>query len=466
MSDENTLWMGDIQPWMNESLIINSFQQFNIYPINVKLIKDKKKNINRNYCFVTFKNIQDANNALNNLNGNKLPNANINFKLNKAEYQNSKTVYVGNLNSKVGDNDLLKLFSQKYKSVYHANVISGKGASKAYGFVIFKNEDDYARCLKEMSGFNFYGNIIKVREKRKKDDENNTINNNIIGKKNKDKNKNHMNEINEDKINNYLLNNKNNNDNNLPFIYQNNSNVNNNNNNNIYNNNINKIINNTFYNANSKNSLLNEINNINIVNNTPTNKNNIINFNAIQNINIFNNGINNYNNKQSIEYLLNKYINNSSASFINLNNNSLIADKNKINSKNIHLQKKKDNNVSFQIDNNDKKLNLNININNMNFINNNNKNTNIKKDKIMNKKSNKINEMNVNNNINNINNNSNSNNKIDIKNKNNIYKDNNLEVLNDIDDITLTRKIHESILRTFEYHKKMFNNNGIKFKSK
>ena len=215
MSDENTLWMGDIEPWMDESTILTSFQYFNIYPISVKLIKDKNKNINKNYCFVTFKNIQDAKNALINLDGHKLPNANINFKLNKAEYQNAitKTVYVGNLNLKVGDNELLKLFSQKYKSVIHANVISEKGASKGYGFVIFKNEDDYSRCLKEMNGFNFCGNNIKVREKRKKDDENNNINNNIIGKKNKDKNKNHIQEINEEKFNNFLLNNKNNNDN-------------------------------------------------------------------------------------------------------------------------------------------------------------------------------------------------------------------------------------------------------------
>ena len=185
MSDENTLWMGDIEPWMDESIIINSFLHFNIYPLNVKLIKDKKTNINRNYCFVTFKNIEDAKNALFNLNGNKLPNANIIFKLNKAEYQTvtTKTVYVGNLHLKVGDNELYKLFSQQYKSVHHAYVISEKGVSKGYGFVIFKNEDDYFKCLKEMNGFNFYGNNIKVREKRKKDEDNNKISNNMIGKK-------------------------------------------------------------------------------------------------------------------------------------------------------------------------------------------------------------------------------------------------------------------------------------------
>ena len=149
MSDENTLWMGDIDQGMTESIIMNSFQYFNIYPLNVKFIKDKTKNINKAYCFVKFKNIQDVNKALY-LNGIKMPMTNTNFKLNWADYQTitMKTVYVGNLNLKVGDNELYNLFSNKYKSVHHASVITENGVSKGYGFVIFKDEEDYIRSLK------------------------------------------------------------------------------------------------------------------------------------------------------------------------------------------------------------------------------------------------------------------------------------------------------------------------------
>ena len=35
MSAENTLWMGDIEPTMNESIILDSFKYFNIIPTNV-----------------------------------------------------------------------------------------------------------------------------------------------------------------------------------------------------------------------------------------------------------------------------------------------------------------------------------------------------------------------------------------------------------------------------------------------
>ena len=60
-------------------------------------------------------------------------------------------------------------------------------------------------------------------------------------------------------------------------------------------------------------------------------------------------------------------------------------------------------------------------------------------------------------------------NKIKVKNKNNNRNKNEykLEILDNIDETTLYKKIHESILRTFEYQKKMLNsNNTVKFKSK
>ena len=483
MSAENTLWMGDIEPSMNESIILDSFKYFNIIPTNVKLIKDKVKNINKTYCFVTFKNVQDANKALKNLNGNKLPTTNIHFKLNWADYQtnSTKTAYVGNLHTNIGDKELFQLFSQKYKSVHHANVIYENGISKGYGFVTFKNEDDYARSLIEMNGYNFYGNQIKVRAKIKKDENNiNSNNNNITGNKNRDKNKNNLYDFNKGKMNNNFLNNSINYNNdaniNIPLIYQNNINNNqiqdlenkllelrknnnniNNFNNNNFNNNINQQIN-YLNNTNIKNSLINDFNQIN--NNSINNKNNIINFNTIQNINIINsNNINdnnnsllnnrniNYSNNQpQLEYLLNRIENSN-------NNNSLMYESNKINeNKNIpninHLKNKRDNNsIQFEqkknIIINDKQLNLNMNNNNRN------RNMNSKKEK--------------DNRINNIGQNNKSNN----KKKNNNKKGNiKLVDLEKIDEKTLCKKIHESIQRTFEYHRKMFNNNGIKFKSK
>ena len=44
MSSDNNIWMGDIKPWMTESFIISSFNHYNIFPVNVKLIHDRNTN--------------------------------------------------------------------------------------------------------------------------------------------------------------------------------------------------------------------------------------------------------------------------------------------------------------------------------------------------------------------------------------------------------------------------------------
>ena len=229
MNLENTLWMGGILPGTTETQILNSFRYFNIFPISIKFIKDKQKNKNKSYCFVSFKSFEEANNVLHFLNGKQIPNSEINFNLNWADYHGVKTAYVGGLNLNVTKDDLFSFFKMKYKSVQNARVIcSDNGVSKGFGFVVFKNEDEYNKCLKEMNGINFFGNNIKVREQIKKEesynknkkrihfDNDKNVNNNIFIKNN-------LININDIVIQNNIINNNNN-----LIKYQNNSNINNN----------------------------------------------------------------------------------------------------------------------------------------------------------------------------------------------------------------------------------------------
>ena len=177
MSTNNILWMGDILPGMTESFILNAFYNYEIRPTGVKLIMDKKTNKIKNYCFINFANIQNANEALTKLNGKPIIGTQYLFKLNWANYHKgtNKSVYVGNLSSEINDIDLYNFFKKKYDSVHHANVITDNGISKGYGFVLFTNENEYLKCLNEMNGIVFHGNHIKVKEQKKKE-ENETIN--------------------------------------------------------------------------------------------------------------------------------------------------------------------------------------------------------------------------------------------------------------------------------------------------
>ena len=360
MNEENSLWMGDISPNIDESKIKLSFQYFNIFPINIKFIKDKKTNTNKNYCFVFFKNSEDTNKALLQLNGKMIPNTNMTFKLNRASYHSpiNRTIYVGNLHKSINDELLFYFFQKQYNSVTKATVIKEKGISKGYGFVVFKKENEYKKSLTEMDQALFQGKKIVVREQKRKDDDDNinNNNNNIINNNDSHINDNNFvnNTINKDILLNYILKNNNNNVvNDLSLL----NNINLINNDRIVNNNIPQninIINNKIINNN--NNILNQNNNIIIPfnfdpNNTFYNKKNINTNFLNKNNNIIYQKINNNDNYNKID--LSKLLMNENL----INNNSLL------NSNNIN-----------KIDN----PNIYNNFNKLNNINNNNSNINNK----------------------------------------------------------------------------------------
>ena len=177
MDNNGTLWMGDIESWMDESFIIDSFTKYGFRPISVKLIQDKRFNKSKNFCFVNFNSLKEANDALFQLNSKNIPKTSIFFKLNLAKNNSKKcrNAYVGNLPRYINDKELFNYFQSKYPSVYYASIITDNGVSRGYGFIHFGKEEEYKRCLKEMDGTKFHNKVIKVKEKTNVD--NNKYNN-------------------------------------------------------------------------------------------------------------------------------------------------------------------------------------------------------------------------------------------------------------------------------------------------
>ena len=173
MNEDFSLWMGNIDPTMDESIIRNLLKFYNVYPLNIKLIKDSKTNENKNYCFIYFKNVFETNRALNKLKGKQMPNSSFKFKINWANYITSETkiAFVGNLNPSIDDTSLLNFFKSKYKSVLKAKIITENGKSKKYGFVTFKKGKDYRKSIIEMNGTFFEGTNIRVKEYKRKDED-------------------------------------------------------------------------------------------------------------------------------------------------------------------------------------------------------------------------------------------------------------------------------------------------------
>ena len=176
---ESTLWMGDIEPWMTQEIIMNSFFEYGIKPSSIKMIRDHKLNISKNFCFINFENMVEANNALINLNGKKSPKTEINFRLNWANKhcERNRNLYVGNLPSDLDDIQLFNIFKEKYPSIHHVSIMTDNGESKGYGFIQFINKNDYEKCLKEMDGYFIKGKPIIVKERKKKNFEEKNWNN-------------------------------------------------------------------------------------------------------------------------------------------------------------------------------------------------------------------------------------------------------------------------------------------------
>merc|ERR1712000_657789 len=60
---KTTLWMGELEPWMDENFIKGVFMPTTAEQVNVKVIRDKNSG-NAGYCFVEFTSPEAANKAL------------------------------------------------------------------------------------------------------------------------------------------------------------------------------------------------------------------------------------------------------------------------------------------------------------------------------------------------------------------------------------------------------------------
>jgi len=161
---KTTLWMGELEPWIDENFIRNLWFQMG-EQVNVKMIRDKfSGRSNAGYCFVDFASPAAAAKALS-LNGTPMPNTNRVFKLNWAtgggladrsrddrgpEY----SIFFGDLGPEVNEYVLVSLFQSRFPSCKSAKIMTDpiSGMSRGYGFVRFSDENDQQRALTEMQG--------------------------------------------------------------------------------------------------------------------------------------------------------------------------------------------------------------------------------------------------------------------------------------------------------------------------
>ena len=184
-----SLWLGEIENWMDENYISSNFLIYGYKVKSVKIIRDKNTKAAVGYGFVEFESSDLAKEVLNNLNGKIIPNTQRTFKLNSAAYsagkvasmgnfnskklnnyinifiENEYTIYVGDLDNSVTEEKLKDFFSDKYKSVISSKIVIDNitKLGKGYGFVKFSDQNESIKAINEMNGQYLCGRPIKTK---------------------------------------------------------------------------------------------------------------------------------------------------------------------------------------------------------------------------------------------------------------------------------------------------------------
>ncbi|KAJ7546183.1 hypothetical protein O6H91_08G033100 [Diphasiastrum complanatum] len=160
--DLKTLWIGDMQYWMDETYLHGIFS-YSGEVISVKVIRNKQTGYSEGYGFIEFVSHAAAERILQTYNGTQMPQTEQPFRLNWATFGigerrpeggTDHSVFVGDLAPDVTDYVLQETFRSRYPSVKGAKVVTdaSTGRSKGYGFVRFGDELERTRAMTEMNG--------------------------------------------------------------------------------------------------------------------------------------------------------------------------------------------------------------------------------------------------------------------------------------------------------------------------
>lgn len=162
MSREGALWIGGLEPHMDEAFLMSALQASGEGNglVSIKVIKNKFTGEPASYGFINFVTDHNALLAMHRLNGKVMPGSNppIKYKLNHNSTrlgpgERDFSIWVGDLSPDVDDLELYKFFSARYQSVRSCKVVlDTTGYSKGYGFIRFLEEREQQSALSNMMG--------------------------------------------------------------------------------------------------------------------------------------------------------------------------------------------------------------------------------------------------------------------------------------------------------------------------
>uniref|UniRef100_A0A3B4XH82 tRNA selenocysteine 1-associated protein 1 n=1 Tax=Seriola lalandi dorsalis TaxID=1841481 RepID=A0A3B4XH82_SERLL len=136
----STLWMGNLESYMDEKFITRAFSTMGEQVVNVRIIRNKMTGGALGYCFVEMTDEATAERCLRKINGKALPGATppTRFKLNRATFGKQESgqmysLFVGDLTPEVDDGMLYEFFYNRYPSCRGGKVVlDSMGNSKSW----------------------------------------------------------------------------------------------------------------------------------------------------------------------------------------------------------------------------------------------------------------------------------------------------------------------------------------------
>ncbi|KAM6948516.1 tRNA selenocysteine 1-associated protein 1-like [Aplochiton taeniatus] len=165
-----SLWMGDLDPYMDENFLKQAFSTMGETAYGVKIITHRITGGSAGYCFVEMSDEASVDRCVQRLNGKLVPGSNPprKFKLNYATYGKRPeagpefSVFVGDLSNEVDDFQLHHFF-KKYASCKGAKVVTDQyGNSRGYGFVKFTDESEQKKSIEECQGLSLGGKPVRL----------------------------------------------------------------------------------------------------------------------------------------------------------------------------------------------------------------------------------------------------------------------------------------------------------------
>ncbi|CAK9068974.1 unnamed protein product [Durusdinium trenchii] len=181
-SSSRTLWVGDVEHWMDEEFLHRCFSPIGSVT-NIKLVRRTNLPSSGGFAFVEFADRAPVADAVDRLEGRAFHALGFNFRVNWAQFSvndsnlanrngsgasrgTEYSIYVGGLDFAVKDHDLLNAFMSRYPSAFQAKVICDQHTqfSRGFGFVRFREQREAEEAIREMQGVFIGSKAIKVKQ--------------------------------------------------------------------------------------------------------------------------------------------------------------------------------------------------------------------------------------------------------------------------------------------------------------